>query len=359
MSKKRTSSFRGKTTKNADSRKRGSGYGYLLIPNGVDVFSPEMDSKVDMDIMPYTVTDKNHPDKDVENEIAVPGSLWYKRPFKTHRSVGANNDTFLCPTTFGKKCPICEYRDKLRKDGGDEDEIKQTRASDRNLYAIIIKNNKKVDDTKVHFLDISDYLFQEKFEEQLSDDEKFEVFPDHQEGFSVRVRFAEDSFGANKFANPSRFDFVDRKEQYDDDILEQIPNLDECFKVLGYDELKAKFFETEPDDDEEDEKPKTKVRGKVKPSRDEEEDEDEPEEDEDIPENDDDEEEEEEKPQPRKRKIAGKETKKPAPTPRKPKVLTCPSDYVFGKDTDKYDECEDCEIWNECIAAKKAAKKTR
>lgn len=371
------SSFRGKTKKNAESRKRGNSFSYLKLPDGVEVFSPEADSKIDMDIMPYLVTDKKHPDKDVEAEIAIAGTYWYKRPFKTHRSIGAEPRSYVCPTTFGKKCPICDYREKLRKEDGDEDEIKTLKTSERNLYAIIIKGKKEKKDAKIYLFDASDFLFQEKFEEQLSDDDKFEIFPDHKEGFTLRVRFVENSFGGNKFAEPSRFDFVDRDKQYTDAILDRIPQLDDCLEVLSYEDLKAKFLETididddEDEDEEEDEKPKRKSsklikKQKPEPEEDEEDDEEEDEEEndeedddeeeddeEDDEENDDEEDEEEEEPTPkpvgRKRKVAVEEK----PKGKSKKDLSCPSGHKFGKDTDKYDDCDDCELWNECYAKKK------
>lgn len=377
--KKSKSSFRGKTRKNADARKRGSSFSYLKLPEGVEVFKPEPDTRVDMDIMPYTVTDKKHPDRDPDLEIATPGTLWYKRPFKTHRSIGAEPRSYVCPTTFGKKCPICEYREKLRKSDGDDAEIKALGTSDRNLYAIIVHDKKKGGKNKLYLFDISDFLFQEKFEEQLSDDEKFETFPDHTEGFTLRVRFVENSFAGNKFPEPSRFDFVDRVEQYTDKILDKIPNLDECLEVLSYEDLKAKFLETvaeDDDDDDEDEKPKSKRNVKSKPVKDdddddeEEDDEDEDDDteedtdtdedadedaddDDDQEEDDDDEDEDDEEPEPapvRKRK--SKVPEKPAKTSKK--ELTCPFDHKFGKDTNKYDDCDDCEVWNECYAKKKA-----
>jgi len=31
----------------------------------------------------------------------------------------------------------------------------------------------------------------------------------------------------------------------------------------------------------------------------------------------------------------------------------CPFDHTFGKDNDKFDDCDDCEIWNECNEMKK------
>ena len=60
----------------------------------------------------------------------------------------------------------------------------------------------------------------------------------------------------------------------------------------------------------------------------------------------------------RKRKVTATPSKQPVPakTGKKVKELECPSDYEFGKDTDKFDDCEDCEIWNECMTAKKTKK---
>jgi hypothetical protein len=287
-SKMKKSSFAGKIKDNASKRKKGATYGYLQLPKGVDMFSPEMDSKVVFDIMPYKVTDKHHPDA----PNAEVGELWYKRPFKTHRSIGVNNSVVVCPTSFGKKCPICEYRAKLKKKGGEEEEIKALRPSDRNMYAIILKG-KKSKSNKVMLFDFSDYLFQERFEEQLGDKPGFETFPDLEEGSSLEVRFAENNFGGNKFADPTRFDFVPRSEPYDEDILESVPNLDEMFIVLSYEELKAKFFEIEEDeDDDEDDEPRKKKSNKTSKKVEEEEDEDDEDEDEDEDDEDEDDEDE-------------------------------------------------------------------
>jgi len=267
--KKGTSVFSGRISENAKKRKKGSSYGYLKIPKGIDVFNADPDSKVTMDILPYVVKQKNHPDG-----VAV-GEQWYKRPFQVHRSVGANSDAVVCLASFGKKCPICEYRNKLKKEGGEEEEIKALRPSSRNLYAVILKGKKG--DKKIHLFDFSDYLFQERFEEQLSDKDEFETFPDLEEGASIAVRFAENSFGGNKFADPTRFDFVERSEQYDNKMLEEIPSLDDCLSELTYEELRAKFFEIEEEEDE----PKKKSDKPVNKKKQDEEEEDEEDEDED------------------------------------------------------------------------------
>jgi hypothetical protein len=345
-------SFKGKMKKNAESRKKGFSYGYLNIPKGIEMFSVTAPSNIVMDIIPYLVTDKNHPDKDTEAEIAVEGSYWYKRPYKIHRSIGVNNATIICPTSIGKKCPVCEYKEKLLKSGKeyDDEDVKVLRTSERNLNAVIVKSLKvgkkteHFEDNKISLFDFSDYLFQEKLEEQLSDKDEFETFLSLSEGYSLEVRFAEASLGANKYPEATRFDFVERDKPYKDKILEMVPNLDECLNVLPYNEIKDMFFESitddndndEDEDEEEEERPKksnSKKNNKGKRVV-EEEDEDEEEDDED--------EEEDEKPVQRKRKT---------------NVNQCPNDHTFGKDTDKFEDCEDCELWNDCYAAKRKNKK--
>jgi hypothetical protein len=318
------SSFKGKIKRNTETRKRGNSY--IIPPKGVDFYSPDVDTKINMDILPYEVTDKHHPDRNENDEIALEGSLWYKRPFKVHRDIGVNRETVICPASIGKSCPICEYRAKLRKEeDASEEEIKALRSSDRNLYAIIPLNSKK-HEKKIHLFEFSDYLFQEEFEKQCSDFEEFEIFPDHTEGYSLRVVFAEESIGKNKYAAPTRFDFVERKEQYDDSILDEVPKLDDCLDILPYDLLKDKFFsagdEPEDDDDYEDRTARKAIGA-------DEEDEPEPEE-EPVP--------EEEPRTPRRTRRAVKEEPKDE----------CPYGHRFGTDNDRFDDCDDCEVWNEC-----------
>ena len=51
------------------------------------------------------------------------------------------------------------------------------------------------------------------------------------------------------------------------------------------------------------------------------------------------------------------EDEKPVQRKRKTNVNQCPNDHTFGKDTDKFEDCEDCELWNDCYAAKRKNKK--
>lgn len=243
--KKKTSSFRGKvTTDVAKQKKDAQGFGILNLPKDVKTFSPKPDSRITFDVIPYRVSAQKHPDRNDQYQIATPDSIWYKRPFKVHRNIGADGETVVCLSSFGKKCPICEY---LKTNSGKltKEEYGSIKASLRNLY-IVIPLDSKDHEVEPHVLDISQYNFQNKLNEEMGENEDYEMFPDLEEGFSLKVRWGSKTMGTGKpFAEASRIDFIDRKKPYDESIVDEVPCLDEVLKELTYDELHAKFFETE------------------------------------------------------------------------------------------------------------------
>ncbi len=343
MSRKKKSSFRGKVNQDAERQKKtGSAYGYLNLPKGVSVFNPDPGKRYLLDFLPYEVTDEKHPDRNDDAEIAVPESLWYKRPFKVHRNVGADNDAVVCLASIGKKCPICEYRSACIRKGAEEGETdadfkKRTKAlkqSMRNLYVVIPLDSKKHEE-EPHIWDMSWWLFQDLLNDELNEDENYEVFPDLEEGLTLKVRFDSKTMGEGKpFADASRIDFEERDEQYTEEILKDVPNLDEVLTILSYKELHSKFFEMDEEEDED---------NTAKPEQEEEE--------------------EEGKPR-RKKKTVKKEVEeepeegkgKPKRTRRKKKdeedENKCLSGYKFGVDCEDKDECGDCDSWNDCIEEK-------
>jgi len=410
MAKKKVSKFREQVAQDTTRQKNAeSNYGYLKLPKGLQVFQPE-EGRVRLDILPYLVTDDKHLDRDADMDIAVPGELWYKRPFKVHRNIGAENDTVVCLTSFGQRCPICEYLGKRRKEGADQDEIKALRPSQRNLYCVIPIGVKGTEEVP-HVWDVSQYLFQNLLNEELDEDMDNAVFPDIEEGLTLRIRFEQQQLGKNKFNEAKRIDFEERTEQYDDSILEDIPNLDVMLTQLSYEEMDAKFLQTEsmdsdisptkpaPErerkkvekpDDNEDDAPQPARRRKKLPAPDppdEDEDEElekqlkaikrkkvvEPEEEEDEPapmrkrkrapepeEELEPEEEPEDVPPARKRgRNAAPEAeaapvrkgKKPAADDDEGEEERCPHGHRFGIDCEKFDDCDVCVIWDDCIEA--------
>jgi hypothetical protein len=260
------------------AEKQSTGFigAYLDLPKGVQLFKPKTGTML-LDILPYAAG-KGNP-------WAEPGNLHWERTFYVHRGIGANSDSFLCPRmTRKEKCPVCEHRLTLIKEGDEDNEelIKDLSPKQRQLFNVI---NLKDPDKGVQIWDISYHLFGKILDARLrnSDEEDgWEKFFFLEDGLTLKIGFAEKTFGGATFHEVETIDFKSRKEDYDDEILEQVHNLDKMLIVPDYSDLKKTFLETreeEEDEDEEDEdnhKPKAKKRVKDEDEEDtEEEDEDE------------------------------------------------------------------------------------
>lgn len=333
----------------------------------------ENTTKVELDILPYIVKDDHHPDRDNQYEIALPGTQWYRRPLKVHRNVGVDNDSVICLRSVGKKCPICDYRDKRAKEGADKEELKELYPKPRSLYVVVPLNLKKFE-ARPMIWDMSDFLFQEILNDALDEDDENRAFPDLESGKTLSMRIKWKTLGTGTFPDVRSIDFIDR-DPYDEEILDQIPCLDDVLKVMDYNELHDMFFEesTEVDggtlEDIKEEAAPVRTR---RPAKEEEEEEEAPttrrRKHEDV--------EEEEAPTNRRRTPARTETarEEPTTTRRRPakeeeedeeeapptrtrgKKQTeenkCPFGHRFGVDTDKTDDCENCDVWDACIDAK-------
>lgn len=389
-------SFRDKVAANStQQRNKTANYGHIMIPRGIPIFKEEAGSRVSIDIIPYVVTDANHPDKNDELELATVDSLWYRRPYKLHRGLGADGKTsIVCPTSVGKRCPICEYRTKMLNEGANwqDDAMKALRASDRNIYYVVPKNDKKLED-RPHLWDMSQFIFQSPLNDEIEENESYGDFPDLEEGLTLNIRFSEESFGKNKYAGVGRIDFVQRNYVYEEAQIEALPSLDDILVIKDYKEVEQIFYEAGGEDEEDgapaprerpaaDDGPRMSTRAKgngatrPKPG---------PEAEPEKPKT------ERRRPEPeseaeapkkeagtggftrRRREEPAAEAEEPTPEEtgakaddrearRAARVAReargnddCPSGHAFGADTDKHPECEDCKVWTKCMDALEAA----
>ena len=395
---KRKSKFRGKVASNTQKqRTQGSSFGHLQLPKGSHIFKEEPGGRALLDFIPYIVKDETHMDRDERAGIAIPGNeetdLWYKKPYRLHRSIGSENKSVICPTTWGRKCPICEYKATRLKDGAEYDEVRELKPSLRNLYLVVPLGMKDYKE-EIHIWDFSQFLFQDKLNEELDENEDYCSFPDLEEGLSVRIRFSEEKFMNNSFAETSRIDFEEREGHYDEEILDEAPCLDDVIVCPSYDEVEALFFEMgddAPDATPDDTPGPTPKRGglKRKPKTEKPEPEEEPDPEQTNPDEDpcvacggegvnsrggvckpcggsgqkqSKEAPEPEKPKPTRKRKPAQEKEKEKPKPANTKANRakqereeCPFAYKFGVDTDKHEECDDCEKWDDCIEAKENA----
>jgi len=374
MEKKR-SVFAGKVSYDAQRQKERTGkssYGYLTIPKGVEIFSAEPGGKITLDIIPYIVSDPKHPDYDEERQVAIKGDLWYKRPFFIHRNIGTASENVVCLTSFGERCPVCEHRNKMIKRGADKEDTDALKKSLRNLYVVITPGK---GDEKPMIWDISQYNFEDLLTDEINENRDYEIFPDLKIGYSLRIRFDSQTIGKSQpFAQASRIDFIERDYAYPDDLVERVPDLDTLLKRYTYQELESLFFEYPKAEDEDEHSADDEEEGgyarqpKTLKNNNEEET--------DTPQRTRRErtvatarEEREEKPVRSERATRMEREEKPVreeaserrtvrnvhqeePLQTEDDGGECPKGHQYGVDTDKYEDCKRCKIWDDCLEKK-------
>jgi hypothetical protein len=243
--KKRRSSLSGGVRKVIKNSKKGRKY-LNSLPDGISMFEPKGGKTYIFDIMPYIVKKpKDHPDRE-----AIPEDVWYRYPYGLHRNIGPDDELIVCPSFIGKKCSICEEMKNIFNDeDGDDDIAKKLIASRRALYVIRMKSGPDKGELKI--LDISDHCFWKKIGEEIDmGDPEYENFVDMEGGYSLKVRFKEESLGKNKYPVASRVDFIERDDITEDE-LEESPCLDDLINVPTSKEVQSIFEGSGYDDEEE------------------------------------------------------------------------------------------------------------
>ena len=311
------------------------------VDGDVNFFSP-IEGKNRINIIPYTIKTKNHPlVKRGEFEV---GDQDYVMDVFTHRGVGPSEATVIClKSTFGKPCPICEQSALLRKQGK-EKEASELKPSRRVFYNI--QDMKEPDKLKV--FEASHYLFEKELIDEARDDEEggFVDFADPIDGKEIKFRASDVQKGSIKYKEFKSFSFEDRDDPIPDELLESAISFDEIMNVPTYEEVEKILF-GQDDDDEEDEAPAKKSKHEDDDSDDEDDD--------DRPAKksskkyDEEEDEPEEKPVKKPAKKVEEEDDDDEPEPPKKSCGKCPFGHCFGKDDDKYDDCDDCDVWDKCV----------
>lgn len=242
--------------------KESKSYGYLKLPKNVQIFKEEVTTRKSgrtyIDIIPYIVTDPKHMDANPDNpNSALVGNAWYKKPIYVHRNVGADNETVICLKTIGEKCFCCDYRKQQQKQHIDKDDLIDP-AKQRILYVIIPIDHPDYEEDFAVW-DIAHNNFQAELDEELKEKPENEEFGDPISGATLGIRFSEEKFKNFKFAKAGSIEFDFNRPPYDENIVEEAPNLDEMIEVLTYEEMRMKFMEID-DEAEEEEAPRRSRR---------------------------------------------------------------------------------------------------
>lgn len=239
----------------------------VKLPEGVNFFGPKKAGTFRLEIIPYEVPANP---KGGQNPNAQPGELHYERTYFSHRGIGADERSYVCPAkTCGRPCPICEHRRELMRDrDADEDLIKALAPKQRQLWNIY---DHAEPEKGVQVWDVSFHLFGRQLKAAINnadEDDGWEYFADPADGLTLRIGMEEKSFAGNSFLECATVGFKSRREPLSDEILDAAQPLDDLLILLDYDKLKSIFLQEEGVDHGDDEPAPKKERKQSKPADD-------------------------------------------------------------------------------------------
>lgn len=286
---------------------------------GVNKWRPGKAGDYFVDIIPYEVG-PNDPG-------VAEGRIGYALDIAVHRNVGPTNEQIVCPSQYGKPCPICEEIDRRFNDDEDyESRIKPLRTSRRCVYNVIVRDGAKEEEKGVQVMEMSHYIFEKAINDAAKNKRTGELVSVSDPDFGKTVSFTKTGSGkSTRYSSVALEERVNADGPYtiSDEELDAAYTLDNLIKILDYDEIAELFNATGGSGDESNKS-------------------DEPDESADVPTESD---------------KSGSDTKKSKSkkSGKSKKGGKCPvDDGVFGSDFQEYDECDDCELFKKC---KKAFKK--
>lgn len=256
------------------NRKKSTG-GFRVLDTSeypdMEWLKPELGTEFFLDIIPFEITDKKHPDyKLLKEEMLTYKEEWmedFKLNLDVHRGVGPEKKQVVCPKrNYGKPCPICEEHDRLMeehgfagtkdgwKKGGKVEAIKNLRPSNRSFFIVRDLNNEGV----MKFFEYSNFWFTKNLEAQVKDERNAVRNPKDillgdlsDDGYSIAFKFTPSTFDDEKPGEVKVFKFEsrDKGDGYPDDDLFKAPKLDTMVKILSYDQIENILFGNEEDED--------------------------------------------------------------------------------------------------------------
>ena len=316
--------------KEDQERRDSSGFGFFKEGTGAQFWKPEGGDHL-VDIIPF-MAGPDHPTvAEGDTAISLRVAVHYGIGPTEDRSVICPRETFLKDTPR-RNCPICEHRMQLKSEGADDDVWKSLFPKKRGIYNIVCWDSAREEDKGVQVWDVSEFYFQ-KHLDTLSKGPRRpgrEVEPfisyasPEEDGKSVAFTINPPR-SRNDFAEYIGHRFEGRDYTIEDDILEQAHQLDQLVAFLSYDEIYREYWGEDPDEGDD-------RGGEESEEYYDDGDEGEPDE--------------------------GYEGE-PEPDDGDEGELVCPAGGEFGKDTNELEDCDQCEIWEQCAEAEHAAKETR
>ena len=155
----------------------------------------------------------------------------------------------LCPTTFGDRCPIDEYRFKVYRSGSEaeKEQSKILRRNENWLVNVYVESDptNPENEGKIKILRYGKQLNKVIHDATEGDDVKYfgaRVFDLSENGCSLRIKVDKNeggyaSYVSSKFLPASSITGLSEDEQACNTIYDSVKELDKIFEVKSYDEI--------------------------------------------------------------------------------------------------------------------------
>lgn len=182
-----------------------------------------------IDILPW-LAGKNNPNGLEENDGT------HKVEVFAHYGIGVNENSYVCPQlTIGKPCPICEYRNAMKKeDNYDEDAFKALNAKRRVIYQVCVFDTPKTEAAGVMYWDASFHLAEKNIVALAKNNRTGEFIPFADPDKGKTIEFTREGKGITTDYTALKFT---EREPIPDDVLDQCVCLDDYIEILSYEEL--------------------------------------------------------------------------------------------------------------------------
>ena len=236
----------GRTAESYANKDSDSGFRTYLRPtNGRPVFKKLAEGQIMFDILPFVVSADFmlHPDRPGAPKYLAGEARYYLEVY-SHMNIGTNNWNVCCPEkNFGLPCPICEEFRRLQSSGADwETVLKPLKLNRRCVYNIWMHDvpSLKEEAKGVQLLEIAHFSLEANI---------LPLTRDPRTGASIefacpdtgRTIYFERKGTKQDNTKYLGFQLLDRPEPIPDDILAQAVSLNEAIEVLDYEQLVSLF----------------------------------------------------------------------------------------------------------------------
>jgi hypothetical protein len=262
--------LRQRSEESSKRKDEGSGNSYILSGN-FNRFKPKPEDECIFDIIPYfagkfSPIDNHGNPKNPYDEPAYVLEFWQ------HQNIGVDEmGRCLClAKTFGKRCPVCEDRIELIKNGGNEETIKAIKPKPRCAYNIVAYHGQE-EKKGIQIYELSWHYGEKEFQirakKRARGDEESDsiLYMDPKDGKSIE--FTQTGKEASPWYKLDGVTFSNRDYEISDKLLESAHCLEDLLTnslpkddngEIDWDEAYRKnyeFYHAEPTDGEEIEKP--------------------------------------------------------------------------------------------------------